>query len=132
MGNRRTLLAAAGVSFVYMALQIVPIWALMESDGLDLSIWAAAVVYIILRLGTVIPNAPGNAGLYQIFCVLALKLFYVPKQTAADFSVMMFLVLTLPLLIGGLVAVALTGLKLKDIRSKARTSVRPTVEVASD
>jgi uncharacterized protein (TIRG00374 family) len=132
MGNWRTMLATFGASLVYLALQIVPVWALMEGYGLDLSIWAAAAVYIILRLGTVIPNAPGNAGLYQFFCVLGLGLFNVPKSTAVGFSLMMFGVLTLPLLIGGFVAVALTGLKLGDIRSRARGSVRPTVEVSSD
>jgi glycosyltransferase 2 family protein len=132
MGNWRTMLATFGASLVYLALQIVPVWALMEGYGLDLSIWAAAAVYIILRLGTVIPNAPGNAGLYQFFCVLGLGLFSVPKSTAVGFSLMMFGVLTLPLLIGGFVAVALTGLKLKDIRSRAGASVRSTVEVASD
>jgi uncharacterized protein (TIRG00374 family) len=132
MGNWRTLLTTGGASLVYLALQIVPVWALMEGYGLDLSIWAAAAVYIILRLGTVIPNAPGNAGLYQFFCVLGLGLFHVPKSTAVGFSLMMFGVLTLPLLIGGFVAVALTGLKLHDIRSRAHTSMRSTVEVTSD
>jgi glycosyltransferase 2 family protein len=132
MGNWRTLLATAGASLVYLALQIVPVWALMEGYGLDLSIWAAAAVYIIIRLGTVIPNAPGNAGLYQFFCVLGLGLFSVPKATAVGFSLMMFGVLTLPLLIGGFVAVALTGLKLGDIRSRAHSSMQPTVEVISD
>jgi uncharacterized protein (TIRG00374 family) len=132
MGNRRTMLATFGASFVYFALQVVPIWALMEGYGLDLSIWAAAAVYIVLRLGTAIPNAPGNAGLYQFFCVLGLGLFNVPKSTAVGFSLMMFGVLTLPLLIGGFVAVALTGLKLGDIRTRAHSSVRSTVEVGSD
>ena len=132
MGNWRTMLAASGASLVYLALQIVPVWALMEGYGLDLSIWAAAAVYIVLRLGTVIPNAPGNAGLYQFFCVLGLGLFNVPKSTAVGFSLMMFGILTLPLLIGGFIAVALTGLKLGDIRTRAHASVQSPVEVTSD
>ena len=132
MGNWRTMLAVFGASLVYLALQIVPVWALMEGYGLDLSIWAAAAVYIVFRLGTVIPNAPGNAGLQQFFCVLGLALFNVPKSTAVGFSVMMFGILTLPLLIGGFVALALTGLKLGDIRTRAHTSVRSPVEVTSD
>jgi uncharacterized protein (TIRG00374 family) len=132
MGNWRTMLAASGASLVYLALQIVPVWALMEGYGLDLSIWAAAAVYIVLRLGTVIPNAPGNAGLYQFFCVLGLGLFDVPKSTAVGFSLMMFGILTLPLLIGGFVAVALTGLKLGDIRTRAHTSMQSPVEVTSE
>ena len=61
MGNRRTMLATIIPSFLYLALQVVPVWALMESFGLDLSIWAAAVVVVIIRFGTVIPSAPGTS-----------------------------------------------------------------------
>lgn len=132
MGNWRTMLPTAGASLVYLVLQIVPYWALMESFGLDLSVWAAAVVFIIVRFGTVVPNAPGNVGLQQYFCVVALKLFYVPHDTAFRFAEIMFGVLTLPLLIGGFVALALTGLKLGDIRTRAHTSMRSPVEVTSD
>jgi uncharacterized protein (TIRG00374 family) len=132
MGNWRTMLATAGASLVYLALQIAPWWLLMEGYGLDLTVWAAAVVYIVVRLGTVIPNAPGNAGVTQLFCVLGLQLFHVPQSTAKEFSLIVFGVLTLPLLIGGFVAVALTGLTLKDIRSKAHCSVQATVEVVPD
>jgi len=132
MGNWRTMLATAGASLVYLALQIAPWWLLMEGYGLDLNVWAAAVVYMVVRLGTVIPNAPGNAGVTQLFCVLGLQLFHVPQATAKEFSLIVFGVLTLPLLIGGFVAVALTGLTLKDIRSKAQCSVQPAAEVVPD
>jgi uncharacterized membrane protein YbhN (UPF0104 family) len=132
MGSWRTMLPVFGVSAIYLALQIVPVWALMEGYGLDLSIWAASAVYIVLRLGTAIPNAPGNAGLHQFFCVVGLEMFDVPKSTAVGFSLMMFGVLTLPLLIGGFIALALTGLKLEDIRTRARSSARPTVEAVPD
>lgn len=132
MGNWRTMLATAGASLVYMAIQIVPVWALMEGYGLDLSIWAAVVVYVVNRLGTVIPNAPGNAGVTQLFYVVGLQLFDVPQVTAKQFSLVLFGVLTLPLLIGGFVAVALTGLKLGDIHTSARSSVRPAVEVSPE
>ena len=102
----------------------------MEGYGLDLNVWAASVVYIVVRLGTIIPNAPGNAGVTQLFCVLGLQLFHVPQATAKEFSLIVFGVLTLPLLIGGFVAVALTGLTLKDIRFKARCSVHSSAEAA--
>ena len=45
---------------------------------------------------------------------------------------MMFGILTLPLLIGGFIAVALTGLKLDDIRTRAHSSLQSPVEVTSD
>ena len=126
--DRRTTLRLDGPAYFFSsALAHKPLTRLMWA-----SIWAAAAVYIIMRLGTVIPNAPGNAGLYQFFCVLGLGLFNVPKSTAVGFSLMMFGVLTLPLLIGGFVAVALTGLKLEDIRSRAHLSMRARVGVTSD
>jgi uncharacterized membrane protein YbhN (UPF0104 family) len=120
MGNLRTLSRATFASALYLILQIVTVWALMRAYGLDLSVWAAAGVLVVLRFGTVIPNAPGNLGLFQASCVVALTLFDVEKNDAKTFSFVMFFALTLPLLIGGAVAVALTGLNLKEIRTRAR------------
>jgi uncharacterized membrane protein YbhN (UPF0104 family) len=98
----------------------------------DLSFWAAAAVYIVLRLGTVIPNAPGNAGLYQFFCVLGLGLFNVPKSTAVGFSFDGVRYPDAAFADRGFIAVALTGLKLDDIRTRAHTSLQSPVEVTSD
>ena len=84
-------------------------------------------------MGTIVPSLPGNAGLYQAMCIVALGLFEVERSKAVGFSVMMFGVLTLPLLIGGFIAVALSGLKLQDIRERASRSVEARgVEVTSE
>ena len=63
---------------------------------------------------------------------MGLKLFYVPDATAFQVANVMFGVLTLPLLVGGLVALALAGLKLGDIHKRAHSSMRPAAEAASD
>src|SRR5581483_942257 len=120
MGRWRSMLQAALVSLLYLILQIIPVWALMRGYEMDLSIWAAAAILILLRVGTLIPNAPGNVGLYQATCVLAMGLFGVDKTTATGFSFIMFMALTLPLLIGGALAVMLTGLNITEIRHRAR------------
>lgn len=120
MGNWHSFGRTVGISFLYLAVQIVSVWALMRAYGLDLSIWAAAAVVTVVRLGTVVPNAPGNVGLYQAATVLALTLLEVEKNDAKTFSFIMFFALTMPLLIGGAVAVALSGLNLKEIRHRAR------------
>lgn len=119
MGNARTMFGALGISAVYLVLQVFSVYWLMVGYNLGLSFWAASAVLIITRLGTAVPNTPGNVGSFQVFCVLALGLFDVDKSTAAGFSLVLFLTLTLPLLIGGFVAVALTGLKLGDLRRRA-------------
>jgi glycosyltransferase 2 family protein len=122
MGNPRTLFLTALVSLVYLALQVVSVYALMKAYGLDLSFWVAGGVLAIVRFATVIPNAPGNLGLFQAGCVLALGLFEVEQNDAKTFSFIMFFALTLPLLIGGAVAVALTGSSIGDLRERARKS----------
>jgi glycosyltransferase 2 family protein len=120
MGNPRTMALTAAISLLYLAMQIISVWALMKSYGLDLSFWGAAGVLTLVRFATVVPNAPGNVGLFQVACVLAMGLFHVEKNDAKTFSFVMFFALTVPLLIGGAIAVALTGLNLGELRDRAR------------
>jgi hypothetical protein len=77
-------------------------------------------VLTLVRLATVVPNAPGNIGLINLACVMALGLFEVEKNDAKTFSIILFGVLTLPLLIGGAIATALTGLNLGELRDRAK------------
>jgi uncharacterized protein (TIRG00374 family) len=127
MGNLRTMGLTILISLLYLVVSMFSYYALMRAYGLDLSFWAAAGVLTIVRLGTVIPNAPGNLGLFQAACVLALGLFDVERNDATTFSFVLFFAVTLPLLIGGAVAVALTGLNIGELRDRAHrgaTAVR--------
>jgi glycosyltransferase 2 family protein len=121
MGNWRTLAKVVPVSFLYLLLQVFSYWALMKAFELDLSIWQATAVLAIVRLGTVVPNAPGNIGLINVACLVALhNVFGVEPDEATTFSLVLFLALTLPLLAGGAIATALTGLNLGEIHHHAR------------
>jgi hypothetical protein len=90
-----------------------------------LSIGAATVVMIIWRLGTVLPQAPGNVGSSQALLVMALGLFGVEKADATSFSVMTWLVITLPLLLAGFIALAITDMKLGELRRHAHSMATP-------
>jgi uncharacterized membrane protein YbhN (UPF0104 family) len=119
MGGLPTLAKTMLLSLLYLALQVATVWALMKADGFDLSFWAAGGVLTVVRLATVIPNAPGNLGLFQVACVVALGLFDVEKDAAKTFSFIMFFSLTVPLLVGGAVATALARLNLGELRHRA-------------
>ncbi len=123
MGNLRTIGITTLISVIYLVLQVVTYYALMKAFGLDLSFWVAGGVLAIVRFGTVVPNAPGNLGLFQVACVLALKLFDVEQNDAKTFSFVLFFALVLPLLIGGALATALTGSNLGELRDKAQRGV---------
>lgn len=128
MGNPHTLIATTLVSLLYLFLQVVSYWALMKAYGLDLNFWVAGGVLTIVRFGTVIPNAPGNLGLFQFACVLALGLFDVEKNDAKTFSFILFFALTFPLLLGGAIATALTGLNIGELRDRAKRGAEAQVD----
>jgi hypothetical protein len=56
----------------------------------------------------------------QVACVVGLKLFDMKEGDAKTFSFIIFVALTLPLLIGGAVATALTGLNIGELRDRAK------------
>jgi uncharacterized protein (TIRG00374 family) len=124
MGGPRTMGLTAIISLFYLGLQMLSVYFLMKSYGLDLSFWAAAGVLTIVRLGTVVPNAPGNLGLVNVATVMALRLFDVEQNDAKTFSIIMFVAMTLPLLVGGAIAVALTGVSLGEISHRAKQGAK--------
>jgi uncharacterized protein (TIRG00374 family) len=120
MGNRRTLLLTGLISLLYMGLQVLTMWALMRAYGLDYSFWVAGGVLTIVRLGTLVPNAPGNVGLINAAVILAMRLYDGNPTDAKGFSLVYLVMQTGPLLIGGALATALTGLNIGELRDRAR------------
>ncbi len=134
MGRSRSFAVAGAVSFVYLALQVVPVYALMRGYGLELSFAAAAVVLTVLRLGSSPPQAPSNVGAFQFFTVVGLQLFGVGRADATGFATLLFIVVTAPLWAVGFAALLATRMRLEEIHrdahehlGKARSEPRPAV-----
>ena len=120
MGRSKSFPSAVGASTVYLLLQIIPIHAMLEGYGVKVPLGAAAIVLVVLRLGTIVPGPPGNVGVFHLFCFLALnKVLGVDAQTAKLVSGMMFFVVTVPLLAAGAIALALTGSEIREIYRRA-------------
>jgi len=119
MGHSRYLFLSAAASLPYLLLQILPIYGLARAYGIDITLGQGFAVMVILRLVSVVPQAPGNLGAFQAAAVVGLMLFGVDKSLAGRFSFVMWAVITLPLLIVGFIALAVTGLKLGEIRREA-------------
>jgi uncharacterized protein (TIRG00374 family) len=120
MGKSRSFWWAGFLSMLYLALQVVPIYALMRGYGLEaLTPWAAIVMLVILRLGTVIPQAPGNLGSFQALVVASLAIFGYARAESTGFATLCFFVVTVPLWLGGFVALMLTRMRLGDIHREA-------------
>jgi glycosyltransferase 2 family protein len=119
IGHSRYLLISAVASLPYLLLQVLPIYALANGYGITLSLGQSFALMVILRLVTVVPQAPGNLGTYQAAAVFGLVMFGVDDSLARRFSFVMWAVITMPLLIVGFIALAITGVKLSEIRRQA-------------
>lgn len=115
---------AAAVSLAVLLGQILAFWLMLQACALRLGFWAGAVVLLVVRLGTAIPNAPANVGSYQFFVVVGLSLFGVEKAAATGFSFVVFAALTLPLWLIGLLALSHSGMTLSGVRGRIGELIR--------
>jgi uncharacterized protein (TIRG00374 family) len=120
LGRRRETYVAFPLSLVLLIGQILAFWLVMVAYGLPASLWVGAATLVIIHLGTAIPNAPANVGTYQFFCVVALTIFGIDKTVATGFSVVVFIVLTIPLWLLGSLALARSGETLAGVRTYMR------------
>jgi uncharacterized membrane protein YbhN (UPF0104 family) len=97
-------------------MQSMAFWFVMKAYALPLNFWVGAAVFLIVRLGTAIPNAPANVGTFQFFVVAGLVFFGLDKATAAAFSIAVFMILTIPSWLIGSIALSRTGLTLTEVR----------------
>jgi len=122
IGHSRYLLLSFIQSLPYLLLQVIPIFAAFRAYGFDLPWGAAFALMVILRMGAVVPQAPGNLGVFQFLARECLeKMFNVVPDEAARFSWFLWGLITLPLLAGGAISLALTGLKLGELQEAARS-----------
>jgi len=125
IGHSRYLYFSFALSIPYLLLQIVPIYAIMQAYGFDAVSWAqAGALMVLLRLGGVLPQAPGNIGLFQVVSTLVLTLFGAPVAMARRFAFILFVVVTVPLLVVGFVALIASGAKMGDIHREAQAEMR--------
>ena len=126
IGHSRYLYFSLLISLPYILIQVLPIYALIRSYSQleSTTIYMAFALMVILRLGAVVPQAPGNVGMYNGITVLGLRLFGVPLPVAKRFSFILWAAITLPLLIVGFVAVAVTGVKMGDLHKDAKEHMR--------
>jgi uncharacterized protein (TIRG00374 family) len=121
IGHSRYLYFAFVQSLPYLLLSVLPIYATFKGYGFDdLTLRQAFALMVILRLGSVVPQAPGNIGLFQFLTRETLeKVFNVVPAEAARFSLVLWGVVTLPLLVAGFVALTITGARIGALRRAA-------------
>jgi glycosyltransferase 2 family protein len=130
IGHSRYLYIAFLQSLPYLLLQVIPIYAAFRAYNFDQTPWfqpslgVAFALMVILRLGSVVPQAPGNLGLFQLLTREALqRMFHVVPAEAGRFSLVLWGTVTLPLLAAGFAALATSGSKLFELTRAAEDHV---------
>jgi uncharacterized protein (TIRG00374 family) len=124
LGHWRELGISMAIGGLYWILQALAIWAICRADQFEFG--AAGVMFLLLvkTVFTVAPSAPANVGLYQSSSVYALGLLLTERAQADVLVEIMFVILTLPLVVGGAVAIASAGFNLSDLHRHAHIAHR--------
>lgn len=102
--------------------QGLAVWSALRTCHLRIGLPAGIAVMLAVRLGTLLPGAPANLGTHQASALFGLSLFGVAGSQAVSIAFILFAVLTIPLWLLGMLALASAGLS---VRSAVRLSAAP-------
>ena len=118
IGRSWLLPAGLGLSLLKLAVQFLAFACLFQAHYFHFPIMVQVAVFLVAYAGLSMPSTPASVGVFQLFCVAALRMFNVPKEEAAGFALLAFGVLTVPLLLAGFFAFAQSGLTLDKVRTE--------------
>lgn len=118
ISRSRWFFASFCLSALDTLFHITAFWIILHAYGLNLSYLVSAAVLLFIFVGVIIPNAPSNVGAFQFLCVLALMGFGVDKTTATGFSILVFVLISLPQVVFGAIAFVFSGQSLATIRKE--------------
>ncbi|MEO5924569.1 MAG: lysylphosphatidylglycerol synthase transmembrane domain-containing protein [Bryobacteraceae bacterium] len=121
IGHSWYLWAALLATVPYLLLQVVPVYILFGEYNFDLSFGTALALMMLIRLAAALPQAPATLGLFQLLTREFLELgFGILPDEAARFSLVLWAVIKIPILIAGSIAVAVTGTKISELTKAAQ------------
>lgn len=119
IGRSHVLFGALAVSLLKFFVQCLAFLLVLWAYGLRFPVQVQLAIFIVAYVGMSIPSTPASVGVFQLFCIAGLEVFHVAKPVATGFSLLAFVVLTLPLSIAGFIALGQSGVTLKQIKGEA-------------
>jgi len=109
MREPRLFVALAFWSVAAFLLGAATNWLAARALGLEISFTACLLLLAVLQISAVapIPTSPGRIGLFHYLCIISLAIFYVPRETALSYSLVLHAVVYLPMIVGGPLCLAL-------------------------
>ncbi len=122
LGDWGDLGLSMGIGGLYWAFQIMAIWAIARADGFYFSGFDMAYLAVVKTVGTVIPNAPANVGVFQAAIMRGLEPSLTEPDEAKILAQIIFAFLTLPLILGGAIATLSAGFNLGELKRRAHAA----------
>jgi uncharacterized membrane protein YbhN (UPF0104 family) len=130
IGHSRYLYFSFFVSGLYLSAQMLPIYGFVHAYNLNLPWTASFMAVVLLRLSSVIPQAPGNIGSFHWVAARALMMFGLDNQLARRFTIILWAGVTVPLIVIGFIAVTMEGINMSHLQREAASAVKERKQVA--
>lgn len=107
---------AASIVLLSLAVWIIEggmFLLILPAFGMPLSPLRAALAVAITNLGILIPSTPGYIGPFQYFCMQAMLIFGVSRETALGYAIMAHLLYYVPVSLWGAAAATAYGIDLR-------------------
>jgi uncharacterized membrane protein YbhN (UPF0104 family) len=124
IGHSRYLYFSFLVSGCYLLAQFVPIYAAVHAYRLTIPWSASFIMMVLLRLSSIVPQAPGNLGSFQWVTVQTLIMLGLADERVKGFSVILWAVVTIPLIVAGLFAITMEGINMTHLRREAASAAQ--------
>lgn len=125
IGHSRYLYFSFLVSGAFILIQTLPVYALVRANGLDVPWTASFALMVVLRLSSIVPQAPGNLGSFQwVAAETLIKMFGLGAGHAKRFSLILWAVITIPLILIGFVALAIQGINMGHLHQEAKAAAK--------
>lgn len=112
----RELMISLVLSILVWLPNVLIVHIMLQAVGIDLPLHSAAVIFIIIAIGIMIPSAPGFVGTIQYCSIVSLAIFSVPKSLALSFSIVYHVGVFIPVTGTGLVCLLIQGVSFREIR----------------
>lgn len=120
IGHSWYLWAALAITGVSLLLQVVPVYILYREYDLNLGFGRALALMMLIRVAAAVPQAPASVGFFQGLTREFLELgFAVPADKAARFSLLLWALIKIPVLVSGAIATFITGAKISELTRAA-------------
>jgi len=114
-----------GYSLLVWILATMTNIVLFVALGIDVSIWAALVLLVVLHLGGFIPAAPAQVGLFPYLSLVTLSLFGVSESLALAYGVVLYAIVFLPVFLLTAVFVWQESLNVRDLAALKQAAPQP-------